>query len=179
MKEETNLYRDKKKTTKLLLSSTGMGLLLIAILLYCIGLFDGILRIRPAAFSATFLLILLFLTLKTLISLRDQSALISLNSHYFLGKTTPLSKAFGKGEWSDVTNIQLEGSGSNALIVVSLHNAAKYKGRLSKFFWKIAYDKSTEQLHIKYTDSEIDINTQALFDLFVSYWNYSKDNSKL
>ncbi|MEI2274370.1 hypothetical protein OHD16_19640 [Sphingobacterium sp. ML3W] len=177
MKKETNLYRNEKKTTRLLFSTAGICLLLFIILLYCMGLFDGILRIRALVFSATFLVIMLYFFLKTLISLRDKSALISLDSCYFSGKTTPLSKAFGQGEWSDVTNIQLEKVGGDMLVVVSLHNRAKYKGRLSKIFQKMAYEESTQQLHLTYSASEIDLDAQTLFDLFVSYWDNARSNN--
>jgi len=170
MREAINLYRNTKKTTRLLVSSIGVFMLLAVVLLYSIGLFDGVLRTKSIVFSGAVMLIMFFLILKSVIGLRDKSALISLTSDQFVGKTTPLSKAFGYGEWMDVRDIQLQKVGGDTLVVVSVANVEKYRGRLSKMLWNMAYDESNQLLHLGYSSSEIYLNANALFDLFVQYW---------
>jgi len=171
---ETNLYRNKRKTIQLLLISGAICLLLLIILLYSVGLFDGIFKAKPAVFSAGALLVLLILLIVNLLNLRDKSAQIVLNNTYFLGKTTPLAKSFGQGEWQDVKHIDLQKVGGDTMIVVTLGNPDKYSDRLSSLLWKMAYQESTRELSIMYSASTIDLEPSELYQLFVSYWNEQK-----
>ncbi|TCC93110.1 hypothetical protein [Pedobacter hiemivivus] len=173
MKEEIKLFRNTKKTRTLLLSSLGVCMLLGLGILYSVGLFDGELKMKPAIFSAAAFLIMLFLTLKTLLSLKDKSPLIELNGQMFVGKTTPISKAFGQVDWIDVKDIQLQKTGGDTLVVVTVGNTDKYAGRLSKMSWNMVFDKSSEQLQLMYSTSEVDIEPKPLFDLFISFWEGS------
>lgn len=170
MKEEIKLYRNTKKTRTLLLSSLGVCILLALVILYSIGLFDGEFKTKPTIFSAAAFLIMLFLTLKTLIGLKDKSPLIELNSKMFVGKTTPISKAFGQVDWIDVRDIQLQKTGGDTLVVVTIGNSDKYVGRLSKMSWNMIFDKSSQQLQLMYSASEVDLDPKSLFDLFIAFW---------
>ncbi len=171
---ETNLYRNRRKTTRLLVISGAICLLLLIILLYSIGLFDGIFKAKPTVFSAGALLVLLILLIVNLLNLRDKSAQIVLNDRCFLGKTTPLAKAFGQGEWQDVKYIDLQKVGGDTMIIVTLENPGKYKDRLPSLLWKMAYQESTQELNITYSASTIDLDPSELHQLFVSYWEGQK-----
>lgn len=170
MNEETNLYRNAKKTRNLLLYAGAISVVLAIVFLYSIGTFDNVFKIKPAIVSGAVLLIMLFLTLKSFAGVRDKSPLIHIDSNGFSGKTTPLSKAFGRVEWIDVTDIQLQKAGGDTLVVVTVDNTNKYNGRLSKMMWKMAYDEQNSKLNLMYSASEIDIDSKALYDLFLSYW---------
>ncbi|ULT22973.1 hypothetical protein KUH03_27430 [Sphingobacterium sp. E70] len=86
MNQETNLYRNSSKTVKLLAMSGGICVILLLTFLYCIGLFDGELKVKPAVFSGAALLVMLILLLSSLLSLRDKSAQIVLNKNHFSEK---------------------------------------------------------------------------------------------
>ncbi|QQT54236.1 hypothetical protein I6I98_02980 [Sphingobacterium multivorum] len=168
--KETSLYRNKKKTSQLLSISGGLCLLLLIVLLYSIGLFDGVFKAKPTVFSAGALLVLLILLFSSLLSLRDKTAQIVLNDRYFLGKTTPVSKAFGQGDWQDVKSIDLQKVGGDTMVIVTLGNTPKYKEQLSSLLWKMACQESTQELCIMYSSSTIDLEPSELYQLFVSYW---------
>ncbi|WP_433832236.1 STM3941 family protein [Flavobacterium anhuiense] len=170
MNEEINLYRNAKKTRNLILYASTISIVLAMLFLYSIGTFDGIFKTKPAVISGAILLIMLFLTFKSLASVRDKSPLIHMDSNGFSGKTTPLSKAFGRVEWVDVTDIELQKLGGDTLVVVTVDNADKYNGRLSKMMWKMAYDEQNSKLNLMYSASEIDIDAAKLYDLFAKHW---------
>lgn len=177
MNQETNLYRNRSKTVKLLAISGGICVILLLTFLYCIGLFDGELKVKPAVFSGAALLVMLILLLSSLLSLRDKSAQIVLNKNHFSGKTTPLAKAFGIGNWEDVTAINLQKVGGDTLVIVTLSNASNYKDRLPSMLWKMAYYEATQELNIMYSASVIGIESAELYELFMSYWQHSKKES--
>lgn len=164
------LYRNSKKTKKLLFTSLGVCIILLLVVIYSSGLFDGELKIKPLVFSAAALLIMLVLLLKSVMSLNDKSPLIELNEKNFYGKTTPVSKTFGVVNWEDVADIQLQKTGGDTLVVVSINNPEKYEGRLSKMLWNIVYNKDTNQLTLMYSASEIDVDSNELFTLFNKSW---------
>lgn len=170
MNEETKLYRDGKKTRNLLLYASSVSLILIIVLLYSVGIFDDILKIKAAIFSGAALLFMVFLMFKSIAGVRDKTPLIQFDSTGFYGKTTALSKAFGKVEWSDVTDIQLQKTGGDTLVITTVGNTDKYVGRISKLMWKMAYDEQNSQLNLMYSASEIDIDAKQLYDLFLKYW---------
>jgi len=170
MNEETNLYRNAKKTRNLLLYASSITVVIAVVLLYSLGVFDSVFKTKPAVISGAILLIMLFLTLKTFAGLRDKSPLIQIDSAGFSGKTTPLSKAFGRVEWQDVTDIQLQKVGGDTLVIVTVDHAAKYEGRLSKLLWKMAFDEQNSKLNLMYSASEIDIDAAELYDLLFKYW---------
>ncbi|KQB39696.1 STM3941 family protein [Flavobacterium aquidurense] len=173
MEKEIKLFRNSKKTKNLLLTSLAVCIILLLVIIYSAGIFDGELKIKPLVFSSGAFLIMLILLLKSVLSLKDKSPLIELNKQTFYGKTTPVSKSFGIVNWEDVADIQLQKTGGDTLVVVSINNPEKYEGRLSKMFWNIAYNNSTNQLTLMYSASEIDIDANELFNLFNKSWKES------
>ena len=167
------LYRNSKKTKKLLFTSLGVCIILLLVILYSAGIFDGELKIKPLVVSAAVFLIMFILLLKSVIGLKDKSPLIELNKQNFYGKTTPMSKSFGVVNWEDVANIQSEKTGGDTLVVVTINNPEKYEGRLSKMLWNMAHNKDTNQLTLMYSASEIDVDSNALFNLFTKSWKES------
>jgi len=174
MENEIKLFRNKSKTKKLLWTSGAVCIALFFVLLYGLGVFDGILKIKPAIFAGGACIVMLTLLINSLISLKDTSAQIVLNRHNFQGRTTPLAKAFGVGNWDDVTDIQLQKVGGDALVVVSVTNAASYRNRLSSMLWKMAFDEPSQQLHIMYSSSVVDVDATALYELFMRSWEESR-----
>lgn len=170
MEKEIKLYRNSKKTKKLLLTSLGICIILFVVIIYSAGIFDSELKTKPLVFSTGAFLIMFILLLKSVLSLRDKSPLIELNVQNFYGKTTPMSKSFGIVNWEDVTDIGSQKTGGDTLVVVTINNPEKYEGRLSKMLWNMAHNKDTNQLTLMYSASEIDIDSHALFTLFNRFW---------
>lgn len=90
-----------------------------------------------------------------------------------------MAKAFGAGNWDDVTAINLQKVGGDTLVVVTLGNASNYKDRLSAMLWKMAYDEASQQLNIMYSASVIAIEPSELYELFMTYWQNSKKGSMI
>ncbi|WP_281633248.1 STM3941 family protein [Flavobacterium luteolum] len=170
MNEEIKFYRNAKKTRNLLLYAGAISALLAIMLLYGIGTFDGVFKIKLSIVSGAILLIMLVLTFKVLAGIKDKSPLIQIDSNGFSGRTTPVAKAFGRIEWQDVTDLQLTKVGGDTLVAITIDNKAKYEGHVSKFLWKMAYDEQNSKLNIMYSASEIEINAEELFNLFLRYW---------
>ncbi|MCM0667872.1 STM3941 family protein [Flavobacterium tyrosinilyticum] len=170
MNEEIKLYRNAKKTRNLLFYASAISVLIAIMLLYGIGTFDGVFKVKLSIASGAILLIMLVLIFKILASIKDKSPLIQIDSNGFSGRTTPVAKAFGRIEWQDVTDLQLNKVGGDTLVAVTIENVTKYDGRASKFLWKLAFDEQNSKLKIMYSASEIDMNEKALYDLFVSNW---------
>jgi len=179
MQKEVKLYRNSKKTKKLLFTSLGVCIILLLVILYSAGIFDGELKIKPLVFSGGAFLIMLILLLKSVLSLKDKSPLIELNQRNFYGKTTPMSKSFGIVNWEDVADIQSQKTGGDTLVVVTINNPEKYEGRLSKMLWNMALNKETNQLTLMYSASEIDVDHNELFSLFNTSWQESKKENTL
>lgn len=179
MKNEIKLYRNSKKTKNLLFTSLGICIILLLVIIYSAGIFDGELKTKPLVFSAGAFLIVFILLLKSVLSLKDKSPLIELNEQTFYGKTTPISKSFGTVNWLDVADIQSQKTGGDTLVVVTINNPEKYEGRLSKMLWNIAYNKDTNQLTLMYSASEIDVDSTELFSLFNKSWKESTSFNKI
>ncbi|MDQ8014619.1 MAG: STM3941 family protein [Flavobacterium nitrogenifigens] len=170
MNEEINFYRNAKKTRSLLLYASVLSILLAIAFLYGIGTFDGVFKIKLSIASGAILLIMLALIFKMLASIKDKSPLIQVDANGFFGRTTPVAKAFGRIEWQDVTDVQLQKVGGDTLVAVTTDNVDKYDGRVSKFLWKMAYDEQNLKLNIMYSASEIEIDADELYKLFLKYW---------
>ncbi|WP_369013832.1 STM3941 family protein [Flavobacterium anhuiense] len=170
MNEEIKLYRNFKKTRNLLLYAFAVNILLAIMLLYGIGTFDGVFKIKLSIASGAILLIMFVLSFKMLASIKDKSPLIQIDSNVFSGRTTPVAKAFGRIEWQDVTDLQLKKVGGDTLVAITIDNVSKYDGKVSKFLWKMAYDEQNSKLNIMYSASEIEINADELYKLFLKYW---------
>ena len=170
MNEEIKLYRNFKKTRNLLLYACAVNILLAIMLLYGIGTFDGVFKIKLSIASGAIFLIMFVLSFKMLASIKDKSPLIQIDSNGFCGRTTPVAKAFGRIEWQDVTDLQLNKVGGDTLVAITIDNVSKYDGKVSKFLWKMAYDEQNSKLNIMYSASEIEINADELYKLFLKYW---------
>ncbi|UPZ15294.1 STM3941 family protein [Flavobacterium humidisoli] len=170
MNEEIKLYRNSKKTKNLLLYASAISILIAIMLLYGIGTFDGVFKIKLSIASGAILLIMLVLIFKILASIKDKSPLSQMDTNGFSGRTTPVAKAFGRIEWQDVTDLQLNKVGGDTLVAVTIDNIAKYDGRVSKFLWKLAFDEQNSKLNLMYSASEVDINAEELYELFLKYW---------
>lgn len=170
MNEEINFYRNAKKTRSLLLYASALSFLLAIAFLYGIGVFDGVFKIKLSIAFGAILLIMLVLIFKMLASIKDKSPLIQIDANGFSGRTTPVAKAFGRIEWQDVTDVQLQKVGGDTLVAITIDNVSKYDCRVSKFLWKMAYDEQNSKLNIMYSASEIEINADELYKLFLKYW---------
>ena len=170
MNEGINFYRNAKKTRSLLLYASALSILIAIAFLYGIGTFDGVFKIKLSVASGAILLIMLVLIFKMLASIKDKSPLIQIDSNGFSGRTTPVAKAFGRIDWQDVTDVQLTKVGGDTLVAITIDNIAKYDGRVSKFLWKMAYDEQNSKLNIIYSASEIEINADELYKLFLEHW---------
>ncbi|MDN3672442.1 STM3941 family protein [Flavobacterium branchiarum] len=170
MKKETKLYRDTRKAKNILLFTGSIAILLAILFLYSTGLLDDELKIKPVVISGSLLLIMFFISLKILVKIIDKTPLIEIDTIGFSGSTTPLSKAFGRIEWSDVTNIKLKNVREDTLVVATLGNAEKFRNHISKIVWEMAHDEQNSELNLMYSVSEIDIDAQELYDLLLSYW---------
>jgi hypothetical protein len=175
MSKEIKIYRNTIKTRNLLLSSAAICILLAAVFIYGLGLFDHIFKAKVAVGSGAVLLIMLILVIKSLINMNDKSAMFEFNENTISGKSAPLSKAIGPIAWKDVTAIEKHKVGGDTLVVVYLKNAESYKTRLSKMYWNMAFDEQSQELQIMYSASEIDMTIDELLDLFLSYWKQSAE----
>lgn len=173
----TELYAKKGKTVNLLLSSGAICVLLLGIAIYSSGWIDQELKIKPLVISCALLLIMGALLIGKLRDLNDKSPLVSLTQKSFVGRTAPLTKAFGAGEWVDVKDINVETSGGDRLVVVTLENHEKYTKRLSKMLKNMAVDKEQNEINIMYSASELEESPEQLFELFQSYWKGAAMNS--
>lgn len=175
MDNEKKIYRNAVKTRNLLLSSSAICIVLAVIFSYGLGLFDDIFKAKVAVGSGAILIIMLFLVIKSLINLKDKSAIFEFNNNNVNGKTAALSRAIGAVAWKDVIAIDMQKVGGDTLVIVYLKNAEFYKPRLSKMLWNMAYENQTQELQIMYSASEIDMTIDQLYELFVSYWKQSPD----
>ncbi|MEJ5091584.1 hypothetical protein GEO21_16205 [Sphingobacterium faecium] len=175
MNNEIKIYRNSAKTRNLLLSSGAICIVLAVVFMYGLGLFDDVFKAKVAVGTGAVLLIMLILVIKSLINLKDKSAIFELNENSATGKTAPLPRAIGAVAWKDVTAIEKHKIGGDTLVVVYLKNAEFYKNRLSKMYWNMAYDKQSQELQVTYSASEIDMTIDELLDLFLSYWKQSAE----
>ena len=166
----TELFAKKGKTANLLLSSGAICVLLLGIAIYSSGWIDDELKAKPLVISCGLLLIICGLMIGKLRSLNDKSPLITLTANTFQGRTAPLTKAFGVGEWIDVKDINLETSGCDRVVVVTISNLEKYSSRLSKMMKSIAVDKERNEINIMYSASELEESPEQLLELFQSNW---------
>lgn len=173
----TEFFAKKGKTANLLLSSGAICVLLLGIAIYSSGWIDNELKVKPLVISSALFLIVAALLIGKLRGLKDKSPLITLTANTFQGRTAPLTKAFGKGEWIDVKDINLETSGGDRLVVVTLANQEKYTGHLSKMMKSIAIDKERNELNIMYSASEIELSPEQLLETFQSYWKESTEKT--
>ncbi|TDS12174.1 STM3941 family protein [Sphingobacterium paludis] len=170
MTEQIEIFRDSKKSKKLFIRSIVLCLVLAGMAVYSFGVFDRVIKIKLAVVSCALLLVMLFMLVGALRQLKDKSALVKINAKGISGKTTPLSKAFGEIEWSDVVDMELRKVGGDTLVAFIIQEHPKYERRLSKSFRSMAYQKDSKHYVIMYTASEIETDAETLFDQAIHYW---------
>lgn len=94
MSKEIKIFRNTAKTRNLLLSSGAVSLVLGIVFIYGLGLFDDIFKAKVAVASGAVFLIMLILVIKSLINLKDKSAIFELNENTASGKTSLFIKSY-------------------------------------------------------------------------------------
>jgi len=174
MLTDLKIFRNRKKTRNILLTTAGICIAMALICVYGLGVFDNIFKAKVTVVSGALFLLLFFLMIKSLLNLKDKSAFIELTPDYAKGKTAPLPKSIGEIYWKDVTAIDMAKIGGDTLVIVFLNNPEFYRSKLSKMFFDMAYDKELQELQVSYSASEIDMRITELYDLFISYWEAYK-----
>ena len=165
-------YRNKKKTTSLILSCSGFLLLLIALFLYSIGLFTGEISAKLAGISGVFGLILIIVIIRMLLSLKQSAPLLVLSNDGIISKTTPVSKAAGLIPWKDIIDVELQKVGWDMLIVLTVERADHYMPFIRKKLSSIALTDvhdTNGNLQIFITASELDIDAKELLTNIQNY----------
>jgi hypothetical protein len=165
-------YRNKKKSTVLILSCSGFLLLLIVAFLYSIGLFTGEISAKLAGITGVFGLILIIVIVRMLMSLNQSAPLLTLSNDGITSKTTPVSKAAGLILWKDIIDIDLQKVGWDMLIMLTVDRADYYvpiiKKKLSSMAVSDAQD-ANGNLQIFITASELDIEANELITIIKDY----------
>jgi hypothetical protein len=165
-------YRNKKKTTMLILSCSGFLLLLIAVILYGIGIFTGEISPKLAGISGVFGLILIIVIIRMLISLNQSAPLLTLSNEGIRSDTTVVSKAAGLIPWKDVIDIELSKVGWDMLIMLTVRKTEQdmpvIKEKLVSLAVSDAQD-SNATMQIFITASELDIESNELINIIKDY----------
>lgn len=165
-------YRNKKKFVTLILVCMGIFLVFLLMFIYGIGIFDHIIKPKLIGVSAVCGLILAFVMIKMLISLRDTSAQVTLSKEGISSKVTPLSKAAGLISWKDIIEINLNKVGGDTLVTLTIDKPDQYlpiiRKKLSAMVTKGAEDAQGNLL-IYLTASTLDVDAQGLFTAITKY----------
>ena len=167
-------YRNKKKSANLILICIGIFLVLLVIFLYGIGMFNGIVSTKLAAVSAVFGLVLAIVIIKKLISLRDTTPLIILGKEGIITKTTAVSKAAGLILWNDIIELDINKSGGDTLVTLTIDKPEQYLPLIKKKLSAMVVDGIEDaqgNLPIHLTASELDLDAQELFEVITKYRN--------
>lgn len=165
-------YRNKKKFVTQILVCMGIFLVFLLMFIYGIGIFDHIIKPKLIGVSAVCGLILAFVMIKMLISLRDTSAQVTLSKEGISSKVTPLSKAAGLISWKDIIEINLNKVGGDTLVTLTIDKPDQYlpiiRKKLSAMVTKGAEDAQGNLL-IYLTASTLDVDAQGLFTAITKY----------
>jgi len=167
-------YRNRKKSINLILIYAGILILMIAILIYSIGIFTDRVVPKGIAFSSLFGLVMLFVIIKSLLSLKDTSPLLVLNEQGIISKVTAMSKAAGLIFWEDIIAVEINKMGGDTLITLVIDKAEKYTPVIRKKLSAIALDGAKDangNLMVYLTASELDLDAQELFAEITKYRN--------
>lgn len=165
-------YRNKKKTTSLILSCSGFLLLLIVLFLYSIGLFTAEISAKLAGISGVFGLILIIVIIRMLLSLKQSVPLLVLSNYGIISKTTPVSKAAGLIPWKDIIDVELQKVGWDMLIMLTVERAVHYMPIIKKKLSSIAVSDVQDangKLQIFITTSELDLKANELINIIKDY----------
>ena len=165
-------YKDRKKSMNMILICTGILVVLVAVFLYSIGLFDDHISTKLAAVTGIFSLILAIVIIRKLFSLRDSSPQIILSKEGIISKTTAVSKAAGLILWKDITDVTLEKVGADTLVTLTVDNSDHYlpliKKKLSGMMTNGLAD-ADGNLPISITASELNIGAEELFNTLTTF----------
>lgn len=165
-------YRNKKKTINLILTCTGIFIVLVVIFLYSIGIFNGEVATKLAAVSGIFGLILGIVIITKLISLTDSSPLLVLSEEGITSKVTGVSKAAGLILWKDIKDIHLEKVGGDTLVTLTVDKPENYLPIIRKKLSAMVVngiEDAQGNLPINLTASELDIDAQNLLTVIKNY----------
>jgi hypothetical protein len=166
------LYRDKKKSNILLLIYAGIIVVLIAIFLYSIGLFDDHISVKLATITGVFVVILAIVIISKSLSMLETSPIVIFNDEGIISKTTAVSKAAGLILWKDIIGINLDKVGADILITLTVDKPQHYlpliKKKLSGMIANGLADHNGNLL-ISLTASELEIDAQELITAILSF----------
>lgn len=164
----------------LILICSGILLVLSAVFLYSIGLFDDHISTKLAAVTGVFIIILAVIMIKKLVSLRDPSPLIILSDEGIISKTTAVSKAAGLILWKDITDVNLEKMGADTLVTLTVDQPEQYLPSIKKKLSGMVTNGLAGpdgNMSISLTASELNIDAQGLFTSINSYVRKRNDLS--
>lgn len=165
-------YRNRKKSVGLILTCLGVFLLLILMFLYSIGIFTNTISPKLIAISGIGGLILAFIIIKMLISLRDTSARLILSKEGIISKVTAVSKAAGLIAWKDIIDISLNKVGGDTLIALRIDKPDQYIPIISKKLSSMVINGAQDaqgNLLVYLTASTLDLDAQELFTTITKY----------
>lgn len=165
-------YRNRKKTVNIILVCTGILLVLIALFLYGIGIFNHIFSAKIAAVSGIFGLVLAIIVMRTLISLTDKSPLLILSKEGITSKVTAVSKAAGLILWKDIIDVSINKVGGDTLITLTIDKPEHYIPIIRKKLSKLAIDGAEDaqgNLQVYLTASALDLDAPELFTVITNY----------
>ncbi|RZJ89807.1 MAG: hypothetical protein EOO20_09930 [Chryseobacterium sp.] len=174
-------YRNKKKSTQLILICSVILLALIAVFLYSIGLFTGIIATKLAAVSAVLWIILLIVIIRMLISLNRTAPLLILNKEGIISEVTAVSKAAGLIYWNDILNISLTKVGWDTLVELTVSRSDYYMPIIKKKLSAMAIsgiENSRGNIHLFLTASELDMDANELLTIIQNYYNKTSHINK-
>ena len=165
-------YRNKKKSVQLIFICLGILIALIAVFLYSIGVFTGIIAAKLAAVSAVLGLILLIVIIRMLLSLNHSAPLLILSSEGIRAEVTAVSKAAGLIYWKDISDISITKAGWDTLVVLSVSRPAHYRPIIQKKLSSMALSGMQDadgNLQIFLTASELDMDANQLLTVILDY----------
>ncbi|WP_029284547.1 STM3941 family protein [Pedobacter sp. R20-19] len=165
-------YRNKKKSAQLIFICSVILFALVAVFLYSIGLFTGIIATKLAGISAVLGLILLIMIIRMLISLNRSIPMLVLNKEGISSSVTAVSKAAGLIYWEDILHISLTKVGWDTLVELTVSKSEHYMPIIKKKLSAMAVSgiqDSAGNLQIFLTASELDMNADELFKIIQDY----------
>lgn len=158
-------YKNKKKSVQLILICLGILIALVAVFLYSIGLFTGIIATKLAGVSAVLGLIVLIVVIRMLLSLNHSAPLLILSSEGIRAEVTAVSKAAGLIYWKDISDISITKAGWDTLVVLSVNKPAHYMPLIQKKLSAMALSGIQDpegNLQIFLTASDLDMDANQL-----------------
>ena len=159
-------YRNRKKSINLILVYSGILLITVLIFLYSIGLFTSTVSAKGIAISSLFGLVLIFVLIKMLLSLKDTAPLLILNEDGITSRVTAMSQAAGLILWDDITDITVNKMGGDTLITLVVNKPDHYTPIIRKKLSALAVNGANDaegNLLVYLTASALDLDAQELF----------------